>query len=176
MANFVDPKEIYDYLLSQGLSIPAAQGILANVKHESRFNSTAVGDNGMSYGLFQHYDTRRDALLRYANRQGKHQSDWKTQVDFALTEARIRGADLRAEDAVEFSEWWTTKWEIPADKERKAKIRSRDVGEFNYAVSDQTATRRAQMLPEDNQRITLSEAALRAEAAANRVAREGMVE
>ena len=128
----IDPKEIYKYLLAKGVSTAAAQGILANIKYESQFNPTAVGDNGMSFGLFQHYDTRRQALMNYARRQGKHHSDWQTQVDYALVEAKLRGGNLRHDDPVAFSQWWTEKWEIPANAEVKSKLRAKSVGEFAY--------------------------------------------
>ena len=91
----VSQKEIYSYLIQKGLTRNHALGILANIKAESNFNAAAKGDknvNGefMSFGLFQHYDTRRDALLEHMKNsfyQDKNwETNWKAQIDFALQE------------------------------------------------------------------------------------------
>ena len=83
----VSQKEIYNYLINKGLSHNHALGMLANIKAESSFDTGAVGDGGKSFGLFQHYDERRDALLKfieekYENKDWK--TNWKAQIDFAL--------------------------------------------------------------------------------------------
>tara|TARA_R110002012_G_scaffold16149_7_gene62846 strand:- start:273 stop:2156 length:1884 start_codon:yes stop_codon:yes gene_type:complete len=89
----VSQKEIYNYLIEKGLSRNHALGILANIKAESNFNAAAEGDKEkdvfMSYGLFQHYDERRDSLVKfieekYENKDWK--TNWKAQIDFALQE------------------------------------------------------------------------------------------
>tara|TARA_Y100001973_G_scaffold88929_1_gene134706 strand:- start:1526 stop:3160 length:1635 start_codon:yes stop_codon:yes gene_type:complete len=91
----VSQKEIYSYLIQKGLTRNHALGILANIKAESNFNAAAKGDknvNGefMSFGLFQHYDTRRDALLEYMKntfyKDKNWETNWKAQIDFALQE------------------------------------------------------------------------------------------
>ena len=60
------PQDVLQYLLAKGVPHAHALGMLANIRGESSFNPTAVGDNGNSYGLFQHNGPRRRALFDFA--------------------------------------------------------------------------------------------------------------
>jgi hypothetical protein len=73
----------------------AAQGIADNVIRESDGNSTEWGDNRTSYGLFQHHNERRDALLKWAGDKGRDASDPDTQIDFAEHELKTQYPELR---------------------------------------------------------------------------------
>jgi hypothetical protein len=76
-------RERYDYWIEKGYSPQAAAGIVGNMWSEGAFNSQVVGDQGTSYGEFQHRGPRWTALKNYAAREGKDHRDWRTQIDFA---------------------------------------------------------------------------------------------
>ena len=120
--NFVPPNEIYDYLKSKGLSQNHIMGILANIQAESSFDSGVIGDNGTSGGLFQHHDTRFSGMVSYAGKDWD--KNWKRQVDYALREgAGKQYLNKQFKTAADASEWFTLNFEIPDDKEQKAKDR-----------------------------------------------------
>ena len=109
------------YLLSKGLSPTQVGGILLNIEDESGFNPNPSGsnDNGMSYGLFQHYGPRRDALFNYA---GTSSPSWKQQIDYALTEPDM--AAYLAQDYPSYGHAGVSflrKFERPAEKHAKAR-------------------------------------------------------
>lgn len=129
----VDPRLIYDYLLSQGVSGATAQGVLANIQHESNFDpSNHTGDGGTSGGLFQHHKERLTALKNYAKSTGRAWDDWRAQVDFALKEARGMGINLQETDPVKASKTWTIKFERPANAQAKAIQRAKSVSQYAY--------------------------------------------
>ena len=115
---YVNPKDVYNYLLSKGVSNNHALGMVTNMHYESGFNAKAVGDQGTSAGLFQHHATRKTALEKFTN---GNLSDWKKQIDFALTEGitkkYLQNSFKSPEQA---SYWFTTNWERPSNKEVKA--------------------------------------------------------
>lgn len=120
--NFVAPNKIYDYLKSKGLSQNHIMGILANIQAESSFDAGAIGDNGTSGGLFQHHATRFDGMVSYAGKDWD--KNWKRQIDYALREAAGKEYSTKQfKTAADASEWFTLNFEIPKDKEQKAKDR-----------------------------------------------------
>lgn len=124
----VSPNEVYSYLISKGLSVPHAIGMLANIKHESNFVPTETGDNGTSAGLFMHHNDRYENLKKFT---GGDLSNWKKQIDYALTEPitkqYLKQKFSRPEEA---SYWFTTKWERPANAGVRALERQGYVKEF----------------------------------------------
>jgi len=54
----------YNYLLSKGYSPQVAAGIVANLKHESNFDPSAVGDSGKARGIAQWHPDRYAALSK----------------------------------------------------------------------------------------------------------------
>lgn len=125
----VSPLAVYNYLMTKsGMDSNKAKGIIANLQAESNFKPASVGDNGMSYGMFQHYDTRRDKMVAACP---NWRTDWKCQVNFALSESAsltyLRTDFLTAEDA---SRWWTMHWEIPANAQLQADNRVANLNNF----------------------------------------------
>lgn len=115
---YVDPNEIYQYLLSKGVSHNHALGMVTNIHYESNFNAKAIGDKGTSAGLFQHHASRKKALEAYTNGD---LSNWKKQIDFALTEGitkKYLSAGFKTPEQASY--WFTTNWERPSNKEVKA--------------------------------------------------------
>lgn len=123
----VSQKEIYDYLISKGLSRNHALGMLANIKAESNFDASAKGDNGASYGLFQHNLSRRDSLVKYINDNYENkdwETNWKGQIDYALTEEDTKKYISKSfNNPQEASKWFTINWERPANAKQKAEER-----------------------------------------------------
>ena len=112
-----------------------ARGILANIWGESRFSTSAVGDEGTSGGLFQHHAGRWANLKEYAGSTERSWDDWRVQVDFAIKEAKGMGIDLQMSDAVEASKVWTLRFERPANAQAKAEQRAERVNQYRYRGS-----------------------------------------
>ena len=134
---YVQPKEVYDYLISKGLSKEHALGMLANVQYESSFRPHAIGDGGTSGGLFQHHNERFDAMKSHAGDDWA--TDWKAQVDYALSEEDTKKYTAQKfSNAQEASMWFTKNWERPADAELKAQERIAALNDFTFANGDNT--------------------------------------
>lgn len=130
----VAAKEVYNYIRDRGLSKFHALGMLANIQAESSFRPNAIGDNGTSGGLFQHHKSRLENLKKFAQRRGTQWTDWKTQIDFALSEsAGQQYAAMNFKSAAEASIWFTKYFEIPANKEQQAAIRVNNLNNYNFA-------------------------------------------
>lgn len=122
----VNPQEIVEYVMAKhGFSFEAAVGLIANIRAESNFYSDAIGDNGTSGGLFQHHKGRWSNLRRFADRRGTSWKDWKTQVDFAMSEPDGRRAPITSRDAGAFAQWWSLYFERPAGGQKSARARAR---------------------------------------------------
>lgn len=123
----VNPDNIKNYLSTKGYSKTAIAGILANIEGESSFNSNAVGDNGMSFGLFQHNKSRRDNLIKFLNGRGLNDNDWKGQVDFAETEVSpsLKRKMNNAKTPEEAASIWVDEFERPANRSGAKSSRGR---------------------------------------------------
>jgi hypothetical protein len=129
-------KEVKSHLLSNGLSETAVQGILANSDRESGFNPNAIGDNGNSYGLFQHNKSRKTNLLSYLKQRGLNSNDVRGQVDFTVSELSQRGllkSLNNAKSKEEASDIFVSKFERPANLENEKLIR-RQLSNKKYAM------------------------------------------
>ena len=77
-------KEVLQYLIDKGLNAAAACGICGNIKHESGFNTAAVGDYGTSFGICQWHYGRGDNMKQMAG------SNWTNnltgQLDYLWSE------------------------------------------------------------------------------------------
>ena len=120
----VNPQDIYNYLIDEhNLSHNHAMGIMANIAAESSFDSSAIGDNGSSYGLFQYNKSggRRQNMLDFVGDDWK--TDWKGQIDFIFAEdnkdSRMKqflGKDYNSVEDSAYS--FMINFERPADKSR----------------------------------------------------------
>lgn len=90
---------VYDRYREAGYTHNQASAVVGNMMWESRMRTDARGDGGAAVGIMQ-WNSRREALMRYAAAQGKPWTDFKTQVDFSLAEldgsAAKYGSDERA--------------------------------------------------------------------------------
>jgi hypothetical protein len=124
----VSPNEVYSYLISKGVSTQHALGMMANIKHESNFIPTAVGDNGTSAGLFMHHNSRYDALKKHTKGD---LTNWKKQIDYALTEPDTKKyLSQKFTTPEKASYWFTTQWERPSNAGSKAVQRQGWIKEF----------------------------------------------
>ena len=73
---------VMKFFIDKGLSIAGAAGIAGNIKIESNFNPSAVGDKGTSYGLAQWHLDRKTALFKFASQQGGVASDPEIQMGY----------------------------------------------------------------------------------------------
>ncbi|WP_353485195.1 phage tail tip lysozyme [Haliscomenobacter sp.] len=129
--NPVNPNEIKSYLSSKGLDRNQVAGIMANIQAESSFDSGAIGDSGTSGGLVQHHGPRFNGMVQAAGGQDQWQKNWKAQLDYALSEpagARYKNMTFPTPQAA--TSWWTINFEIPANKEQQAAIRSQSASQF----------------------------------------------
>ena len=124
----VSPNEVYSYLISKGVPTQHAIGMMANIRHESNFIPTAIGDSGTSGGFFQHHASRFTGLKKHT---GGDLTNWKKQIDYALSESDTKNylkKDFKTPE--EASYWFTTKWERPANAGTKAVQRQGWIKEF----------------------------------------------
>ena len=128
----IPPKDVYDYLISKGVSDNHARGMLANIQAESSFRPGVIGDSGTSGGLFQHHATRFDAMKSFVGKDWK--TNWQKQIDFSLQE-REGKAYLKKQfsSPQEASKDFTLNFEIPANANQKAKDRIKHVGTFKLS-------------------------------------------
>lgn len=81
------PRTIVEYLTSKGLNTAAAIGIIGNIRAESNFDTSCVGDNGTSFGICQWHLSRGTKMKQMAG-----VNDWDTnltgQLDYLWFELR----------------------------------------------------------------------------------------
>ncbi len=105
-------------LLSSGFSPYAVAGLLANIKAESNFNPTALGDNGTSYGLCQWHKGRWDRLKNFC---GAEESDIGCQLSYLVHELKqgytnVYNVLLNSNSAFETGYRFCYNFEIPASR------------------------------------------------------------
>ncbi|MEK6890557.1 MAG: phage tail tip lysozyme [Nanoarchaeota archaeon] len=84
-----------DYFGSQGYSEVQTSGIIGNLIHESRFDTTILGDSGSAYGIAQWRFERRTNLENFAKAKSppKDVSDFQTQLEFVNHELKGSGGN-----------------------------------------------------------------------------------
>lgn len=137
--NRVNPDDVSSYLTSKGLDKNHILGMLANIERESNFNSGAYNPNdvnGPSGGFFQHHDKTSDPRSRrfsqMVNAAGENwQSNWKGQLDFALSEpAGRKYLSLSFKTPQDATEWWVRNFEIPGNMEQEIAIRQSNLTKY----------------------------------------------
>lgn len=123
-------QRMHDFWRRQGFTEAQTAGIMAGgAAFESGFNPGAVGDNGTSYGLYQHHNERWEAMQR---RYGTRYPTETQQNEFAAWEISPGGPyadvgrqlrDARTER--EAAEIWTRGFERPANADAEAARRGR---------------------------------------------------
>lgn len=98
-------QQIIAELVARGLSLPVAQGIVANMKAESNLQpgineiSPVVAGSRGGFGLNQWTGPRRVAYEQFAAERGAPLDDLQTQLDFTMYE--LQGPERAAFNALE---------------------------------------------------------------------------
>lgn len=129
----VTPDEVYKYLtIDKGLSHEHAMGILPNIVEESEFIYNRIQNDAkydpdhskgkQGIGLFQYTEpTRRKNFVEAVP---DWQTNWKGQIDFALSEPETKRYLDQSFDTIEdASRYFTTDWERPKNRYRQAEKR-----------------------------------------------------
>lgn len=83
-------QKAFSYFLSKGYTPEQASGIVANIKHESGFNTQVYGDNGKAQGLVQWHPDRRKYVFDYLETKGLNPYDFDSQLEGIDYELRTR--------------------------------------------------------------------------------------
>jgi hypothetical protein len=129
----VTPDEVYKYLtIDKGLSHEHAMGMLPNIVEESEFIYNRIQNDAkydpdhskgkQGIGLFQYTEpTRRKNFVEAVP---DWQTNWKGQIDFALSEPETKRYLNQSFDTLEdASRYFTTDWERPRNRYRQAEKR-----------------------------------------------------
>lgn len=129
----VTPDEIYKYLtIDKGLSHEHAMGMLPNIVEESEFIYDRIQNDAkydpdhskgrQGIGLFQYTEpTRRK---KFVEAVPDWQTNWKGQIDFALSEPETKKyLDQKFDTLEDASRYFTTDWERPKNRYRQAEKR-----------------------------------------------------
>jgi hypothetical protein len=127
---YVSKEAVKSYLSSKMDNFKVA-GIMANIQAESGFRPGVMGDHGTSGGLFQHHAERFTKMVAASGGPQGWKTNWKGQIDFALTEpAGRKYLRMKFNSPEEASKWWTLYFEIPANKQQVAVSRSLSASRF----------------------------------------------
>jgi hypothetical protein len=120
------PRNVKAYLTQKGLSRNAIAGIMGNIEHESSFNPGIGGDQGTSFGLFQHHATRKNNLLSYLKKRNLPSTNIEGQIDFALSEYPQLVKKLnKATSPQQAADIWVREFERPANVDKQSKLRQK---------------------------------------------------
>lgn len=142
-------KVVIQYLMEKGLSAAVACGIAGNIKHESDFNTAAVGDNGTSFGICQwHYDRgvrmKQMAGAGWANNlTGQLDFLWyELQSDSQLNAmlGQLQKLPDNSSGAQQAADIFVRKFERPADPETESIKRQASALQFYNSITVQMTT------------------------------------
>jgi hypothetical protein len=109
-------KEMYDYIVSKGVSHEHALGMITNMQGESGFNPAAYNPNDLgapSGGLFQHHKDRLSAMEKAVP---DWKTNWKGQIDYALGERETQKyLGTKYKDGSEATAGFVEQFEKPKD-------------------------------------------------------------
>ena len=80
------PLEAYKFFIEEGFSSEQATSIVALIRSSSNFDSSATSNDRNFYGLCQWGYGRLDSLKSFADEKGQDVSDFKTQLEFLVSE------------------------------------------------------------------------------------------
>ena len=139
-ANNEQTGDIVHKLRGMGWSPAQAAGLASNLFAESKFDPTAVGDNGAAYGIGQWHQDRQDAFKKHFGTD-IHNSTLDQQLQFVDYEIRHGGeqsagnALAHASTAADAGEVVSRMYERPADADGEAAYRGKDADNIDRAVN-----------------------------------------
>jgi hypothetical protein len=74
--------EVMSFLIDKGLSVAGAAGIAGNMKIESNFKTSILGDHGTSIGLCQWHLERKDRLFSWTESEGFEPLSVEGQLEY----------------------------------------------------------------------------------------------
>lgn len=121
-------KSIAEGFMRMGWTKEQAEGIVANIKRESNFNPSAVGDSGRAYGIAQwHPDRQADFQARMGkNIRGSSLEEQMQFIHYELTQGKERKAGdalRKATTASQAGELMSRLYERPANAAGEANLR-----------------------------------------------------
>lgn len=75
-------EQTINFFMSKGLTRAQAAGIAGNLKFESGFRPSAVGDGGTSFGVAQWHNGRGDAMKSWTRAHGYSSTSFKGQLEY----------------------------------------------------------------------------------------------
>lgn len=130
---------IFKFLTREaGYSIAAACGIMANIKYESGYKTTSVGDSGTSYGICQWHLGRKTRLINWCKKNGYDYTSLKGQLYYLKYELKtyypkvhnyVKGVSNNAQGAYDAGYYFCYHFEAPASPA------TRSVTRGNYAMN-----------------------------------------
>lgn len=141
-------REVIQYLVNKGLNAAAACGICGNIRHESNFNTAAIGDYGTSFGICQWHYGRGDRMKQMAG------SNWANnltgQLDYLWSELQsgyststlqpIYTVPNTEQGARQAADIFVRNFEIPADVDNESLKRQDTAAAFFNKVVLQMTT------------------------------------
>lgn len=129
-SNTATTKDVVSQLQAQGWNKNSASGIAANLWAESKFDPTAVGDNGHAYGIGQWHEDRQALFKKWAGHDihGSTLSEQLRFVDYELkngdSQSRLAGRALPLVHSAEAAGRIVSQYyDRPADVEGEARRR-----------------------------------------------------
>tara|TARA_R110002020_G_scaffold117882_2_gene269406 strand:+ start:3784 stop:6315 length:2532 start_codon:yes stop_codon:yes gene_type:complete len=99
----------------------------------------------MAGGMFQHQGKRYENLLDYSGTE--YVPDWQTQMDFAMTEPQTKRFLKKSfDDPESASQYFTKKWEVPANAEQKALDRLENIPNLLSSINSEAGSSNAYAL------------------------------
>lgn len=144
-ASSVDAEQrIYDFLRTEmQLNTAAACGVLANIEAESNFSTTALGDNGTSFGICQWHNGRFDRLKQFCRTYDLDYTSLNGQLEYLRYELQtgysnvlttLRRLPNSEDGAYQAGYLWCYYFEIPASREESSARRGRNAQYYYWPV------------------------------------------
>lgn len=161
-SNQASTKDVVSQLQGQGWSRNASAGIAANLFAESKFDPTAVGDNGHAYGVGQWHEDRQALFAKWAGHDihGSSLAEQLKFVDYELrhgdSQAQLAGRALPLIHSADAAGRLVSQYyERPADVAGEAERRGALAGALNSSLGADSAP---MMAAKDEDRATRARA------------------
>lgn len=128
---------IFKFLTREmGLNAAAACGVVSNIKHESDYKTTCVGDNGTSYGICQWHASRKTRLISWCDSHNYDYKSLKGQLYYLQYElktyyptvlSKLKAVSNTAQGAYDAGYQFCYSFEAPANRAARSNTRG------NYA-------------------------------------------
>ena len=137
-----DAMKIMAVLISKGLSVAGAAGIVGNMKVESNFKTSVLGDKGTSIGLCQWHFERKDKLFSWSKQNGYDPLSTKGQLEYLWMELTTSYSELKSKlklikDPKAAAFEFASKFERPANISANRSVYAQQYfNEYNSAISN----------------------------------------